>query len=376
MERKILLNSFLISVIINVAILLIPSIFSQYREYKDSQNNDNVTVDFFSLPGAIVPERSSLSIQSDQISASGTSSFQADAKYMSTRTYKTILRELASSNQDPAFNNQLSELEINRPDSLKYNIHSQSDSTLSEPSRTAGSGTRNAVSTIRIKASQSVGKIKPDESNVSVKGSGKEASGYYNISLVRYKDTSDNVSPEALTQLAGAMNRWTKVKTKVIQKPMHLDDPILDRVPLIYITSRRPFAFSERERANLRRYFSNGGFMIFSNTAESGTALMEVANSIGFELWKILGEPAHNLSAVEKRHPLYNDFFDLQKTKLPEILGITISDRLVVIYEDTGYASAWIGGKDDSFLKMGVNIIAYALITNSPFGKGQTMVGF
>ncbi|MDQ1327219.1 MAG: hypothetical protein QG641_499, partial [Candidatus Poribacteria bacterium] len=87
-------------------------------------------------------------------------------------------------------------------------------------------------------------------------------------------------------------------------------------------------------------------------------------NSIGFELWKILGEPAHNLSAVEKRHPLYNNFFDLQKPKLPELLGITISDRLVVIYEDTGYAGAWIGGKDDSFLKMGVNIIAYALTTN------------
>jgi len=53
--------------------------------------------------------------------------------------------------------------------------------------------------------------------------------------------------------------------------------------------------------------------MIFSNTAESETASMEVANSIGFELWKILGEPAHNLSAVEKRHPLYNNFFNLQK---------------------------------------------------------------
>jgi hypothetical protein len=364
MKRNILLKSFLISVVINVAILFIPSISSRYKTYVDTRSEEKVAVDFYSLPGAKIPERRSLSIQPEQMSASGASSFQADAKYMTTRTYKSVLREIASSNQNPAFNSQLSVFEIKRPDSLRTDIHSKSDSTSSEPSRITGSGSRRNIGSGSNKTDQPGGKIKPEESNVSVTGSGKEATGYYNISLVRYEDTSDNVSPEALTQLAGAMNKWTKVKTKVIQKPMRLDDPILDRVPLIYITSRRPFAFSERERANLRRYFSNGGFMIFSNTAESETASMEVANSIGFELWKILGEPAHNLSAVEKRHPLYNNFFDLQKTKLPEILGITISDRFVVIYEDTGYASAWIGGKDDSFLKMGVNIIAYALITN------------
>lgn len=318
---------------------MIPSISSRYREYKDLEANDNVAVDFYSLPGAKISEKQSLSIQSEQMSASGTSNSQANAKYMTTKTYKSVLRELALSNQDPAFNSQLREFEIKRPDLL-------------EQSRITGSGSPRNIG--------SDGKI----TNTNVTGSGKEASGYYNISLVKYEDTSDNISPEAMTQLADAMNKWTKVKTKVIKKPMRLDDTILDRVPLIYITSQRSFVFSERERANLRRYFSNGGFMIFSNTAESETASMEVSNSIGFELWKILGEPAHNLSAVEKRHTLYNNFFDLQKTKLPELLGITISDRLIVIYEDTGYANAWIGGKDDSFLKMGVNIIAYALTTN------------
>jgi hypothetical protein len=346
MKRNILLKSFLLSVAINLAILLIPSISSRYKTYVDTRSEEMVDVDFYSLPGVKITEWQSISIQSEQMNTSGTSNSQANAKYMTTKTYKSVLRELALSNQNPAFNSQLREFEIKRPD-----LHGQSRTTDSESSRSIGS----------------VGKI----ANINVTGSGKEATGYYNISLVRYEDTSDNVSPEALTQLAGAMNKWTKVKTKVIQKPLKLDDPILDRVPLIYITSKRPFAFSERERENLRRYFSVGGFMIFSNTAENETASMEVANSIGFELWKILGEPAHNLSTVEKKHPLYNNFFDLQKTKLPELLGITISNRIVVIYEDTGYANAWISGKDDSFLKMGVNIIAYALATNSLSGKGN-----
>jgi len=371
MKHNILLKSFLISVVINIALLLIPLMSSRYRGSADLETKDNISVDFFSLPGAKVPERRSLSIQPGQTSISDTVGSKADTKYMTTRTYKTIVRELATSNRDPAFANTLSELDIDRPNSTSLNLGSRLDSESIEPSRAVGSGSRSAIGSVKSQTGKSgqSGEIKPDESNVSVTGSGKETSGYYNISLVKYEDTSDNVSPEALTQLASAMNRWTKVRTKVIQKSMKLGDPAISRVPLIYVASQRPFAFSELERANLRRYFSSGGFMIFSNTAESETKSMEVANSIGFELWKILGEPAHNLSTVEKRHPLYNCFFDLQKTKLPEILGITFNGRIIVIYEDTGYASAWANGKDDAFLKIGVNIIAYALTTNPQITK-------
>ena len=62
-----------------------------------------------------------------------------------------------------------------------------------------------------------------------IAGAGKALSGYYNISLVRYEDTSDTVSADALRQLASAMNRWTKIKTKVIGEPIMLDDPELLR---------------------------------------------------------------------------------------------------------------------------------------------------
>ena len=60
------------------------------------------------------------------------------------------------------------------------------DSTSSEPSRITGSGSRRNIGSGGNKTDQPGGKIKPEESNVSVTGSGKEASGYYNISLVRY----------------------------------------------------------------------------------------------------------------------------------------------------------------------------------------------
>jgi hypothetical protein len=205
--------------------------------------------------------------------------------------------------------------------------------------------------------------------NAIITGSGDGLRGYYNISLVRYEDTSDVISADALAQLAGAMNRWTKVRTKVIKEPMMLDDPELLRVPLVYITSRRAFAFSERERKNLRLYFANGGFLLFSNAADSEDEARGVANSIEFELWKVLGSASDDLADIGKRHQIYGSFFGLPGS--PNLRGIALDGRISVIYEDSGYGMAWRMGEDSKrrpYLKLGVNIIAYAL-TTSPMAQ-------
>ncbi|MGB9597384.1 MAG: DUF4159 domain-containing protein, partial [Candidatus Poribacteria bacterium] len=142
--------------------------------------------------------------------------------------------------------------------------------------------------------------------------------------------------------------------------------------PIVYIASKKPFSFSERERQNLRRFFANDGFLIFSNVALSDTQKLEVANSIGFELWKVLGEYAHNLVEIDRNHPIYDSFFYLGKSQLPDILGISLNDRIIAIYEDSGYGNAWAfgkSGKHKPYLEMGVNIIAYALTTNPNIAK-------
>lgn len=97
-----------------------------------------------------------------------------------------------------------------------------------------------------------------------------------------------------------------------------------------------------------------------------------VANSIQFELWQILGND-YNLQPITPKHPLSVSFFDFSK-RLPieidkhqtRLFGISISNRLAVLYDASGYGLTWAKGddKDDKALKFGVNIIVYALTTS------------
>ena len=336
---------------------------SLYSEHSIPQLKEKFEVSFVSLPKARITQRRSVSIDKrfDDAMASGGLHSGSEARYLSTTTYRSIIREAMPFSNDPEVIGVIKDMDADDL-SMRFS-HRQSLKGASEASASsgiAGSGSSKG------KTYEAGGKIQPDESSARISGSGNVLTGYYNMSLVRYEDSSDNISTDALSQLAGAMNRWTQVKTRVIKKPMRLDDPKLADVPLIYIASRRPFAFSERERQNLQRFFNSGGFMVFSNTANSDTQKLEVANSIGFELWRILGEPAHNLSEIDRSHEIYNSFFPLSEPRTPDILGIDINGRAIVIYEDSGYGSAWASGKSSrQNLEVGVNIIAYALTTNS-----------
>jgi hypothetical protein len=357
MKQKTLLNSYLISITLNLALLLSLSFISDYSPIPSK--NEDADVQFVSLPKGRVPPRRAISIdkQTDQAMTAGN---LTDAKYLNTATYRTIIRELAPISREPDFADSIDKLDLDNLTSSKLN---QQFSRRKSSDTPLASQTDHSMSSSKSEAKQTGDSIK-NESRASINNSGDNLKGYYNISLIKYKDSSDNVSTDALYQLAIGMNRWTQIRTKVINTPMRLDDPKLVNVPLIYITSRKPFAFSERERQNLRRFFASGGFMMFSNIAESDTQKLEVANSVGFELWNILGEVAHNLIEIEKSDLIYNSFFNLQKSPLPEILGITLNDRIIAIYEDLGYGSAWVSGKHEPYLEMGVNIIAYALTTN------------
>jgi len=202
-----------------------------------------------------------------------------------------------------------------------------------------------------------------------VEGSGKSVSGYFNISQVKYEDTSDLIRTTGLRHLTSAMNRWTMIETKVLPDPISLDEKEIFRVPLIYIASRKAFAFSHKERQNLRDYLYNGGFLLFSDISEEQIPDGPVANSIQFELWKILGDD-YNLQPITPKHPPCISFFDFSKdlpikmnNRQTGLFGISLTNRLAVLYDAVGYGLAWAKDreKNEQALKFGVNIIVYAL---------------
>ena len=358
MNHRLSLNSFLISLILNLALLLILSIC---REHTTPQSKDAVAVRFVSLHKERL-QRRSLITSPRSVNSSTQHIPSAQINVRITEEIEPAHSDSAASHPAfrvsgfPAFSNYTSQ---------PTGLASTQTQPAGEWERGDGVPSRPTRSGVGGRVGQAERGIVPRQPKAIITGSGDSLTGYYNISLVKYEDTSDVISADALTQLAGAMNRWTEINTKVIREPMMLDDPGLLQVPLVYITSRRPFAFSERERENLHRYLANGGFLLFSNAATSDSDARGVANSIEFELWKVLGEVAHDLVDIGKKHQIYRSFFDLPS--LLGLRGIALDGRIAVIYEDSGYGTAWAtekNGKREPYMRLGVNIIVYALTTS------------
>jgi hypothetical protein len=356
-NRKVSINSFLISLSLNLLLLLILSLWTEPR--MTAQSKESVSVEFTNPPKKntvyrrsfiILPKSPQANInprQASQIATIDTKDFSSPPTASSvlipeTRSFPQSFSPVSS----PGVLS-LPDRESNTGD-RGWGSDSQSRSINSGSGRSIGQGSRG----ITIRQPKAV-----------ISGSGDKLTGYYNISLVKYEDTSDTVSAEALAQLAVAMNIRTDIKTRVIKEPIMLDSPELLNVPMVYITSRRPFAFSERERDNLRKYFNNGGFLLFSNTATPGREAQGVTNSIEFELWKVLGKDVGELNIIGK-NKIYKIFFDLPNTM--KLRGITLEGRLIFIYEDSGYSNVWMESKNtkDELYKLWVNIIVYALSTS------------
>ena len=200
-----------------------------------------------------------------------------------------------------------------------------------------------------------------------VRSSGKELSGYYHIATVQHEDTADTVRNKVLGRLVGAMNRWTNVRTKLLPGNSPLADPEIQRIPLIYITATSAFTFSEQERANLETYLQNGGTLLFSDLSQDWGNEGAVANSVRFELWKILGESA-DLHPVDPGEPISNSFFEFKKgpplvdKNRGQFSVLRLDGRIAVFYDAAGLGLKWLeNDADEKWLRWGVNLIVHTL---------------
>lgn len=205
-----------------------------------------------------------------------------------------------------------------------------------------------------------------------VRGSGEGISGYYNIATVEYEDSADAMRGQALSQLVKAMNRWTNVRTQLIDDSRQLDDPTIQDIPLVYIVANSAFAFSEKERANLRAYLQNGGTLLFSDISAEWGIQGAVANSVRFELWKILNDSAE-FHPITRENPVCASFFQFKKgvphvdKKRGEFYAVELNGRIAVFYDAAGLGLKWMDGdRDEKWLKWGVNLIVYILTSTQP----------
>jgi len=352
------LNSFIISLCLNLVLLLILSIWRENPATIESK--EAVKIEFSRLSKTIPHRRTSIILpKSSQINLKSINNNPIAPTHLKSNSKAPVSSILQ---EEPKVGDIIQSFSFRSPqDNLPLPGKKDNTSAWGRGSDVLSRSLQTGSTTSIASGNRGITIRQPD---AFLSGSGDKLRGYYNISLVKYEDTSDTVSNEALINLAKAMNNLTEIKTKVIKEPIMLDDPEILQLPMVYITSSCPFAFSEKERENLRKYFSRGGFLLFSNIAAKESEIQGVYNSIEFELWKILGKDVGHLNNVAKNHNLYDPFYQIPNNR--RLMGATLKDRIIVVYENSGYGNKWAKGDEikDELYKLGINIIIYALTTS------------
>ncbi len=203
----------------------------------------------------------------------------------------------------------------------------------------------------------------------------------------------------AVPDLVDAIDRYTPIESKV-DNHLFLCSRDIFKAPIVYINTDRMFILTRKEIENLGNYMKSGGFILAENARpdlENGpaeVALRELFNDA-------LGRQARWVR-LSSDHPVYHAFFDFDdgpppgkgvgevkrikanfkqmdvqyRTKpRPYLEGIYLGDRLVGVYSDKNYGAFWQQGyENEPQLKMGVNIVVYALI--QPGSIAQQQISF
>jgi len=190
-----------------------------------------------------------------------------------------------------------------------------------------------------------------------------------------------NPRPTALRRLGWELTRRTSIETSNEPVPVRLDRAALHRHPLLVLAGAGSFpAFSEAERAALRRHLQYGGFLLAD--AADGSDGTGFDASVRRELTKVL--PAAPLRPVARDHVLNKSFYllDRQGGRLlvkPWVEAQALDGRLAVVYSQNDLGGAWArselgewefpcspGGEAqrETAIRIGVNVAMYALCTD------------
>ena len=180
------------------------------------------------------------------------------------------------------------------------------------------------------------------------------------------------------TAMYDTESRYMKEALDLYKRPFNT----LAQYPFMYFTTDRGFELDGNEKFKLGNYLAHGGFVILDNgLPEYGARSIpdtliamatDAINSVPV-VCKTKNLSFLSLASTKKlphNHPVYHCFFDFDNGPPPstcaalkdnEILGIYFYDRLVGVYCPQGYGRSWNNRKNDDQLRMGVNLVVYAL---------------
>ena len=182
-------------------------------------------------------------------------------------------------------------------------------------------------------------------------------------------------TPHALPALLKHIQSGTTLNVQFKREVLNLGETEVFKYPVLYMTGLRDFKFSNVEVARLKNYLASGGVLVAD--AAAGSRAFDVA--FRRELKRFApGE----LKALPQDSPLYQtpykirnvDYSDLVRSRenvnVPVLETVTVDGQLSVIYSPYGLAAGWEqlgfaynrGVADSDALRLGVNILAYAMM--------------
>lgn len=191
------------------------------------------------------------------------------------------------------------------------------------------------------------------------------------IARLQYEGGGDwYANPSSLPNLLGAVRERTGIpvaRREAVVRPL---DPELRQYPYLYLTGHGDVRFSPAERAALRRYLLDGGFL----HADDNYGLDE-----SFREEVALLFPHRELVEIPPDHPVFHGLYEFadglpkiheHDGQPPQALGIFHEGRLVLFYSyESDLGDGWEdpGVHEDApaareaALRMGVNLFLFAL---------------
>ena len=178
--------------------------------------------------------------------------------------------------------------------------------------------------------------------------------------------TSKCFSDEFLT----TVQQKTSISTERRFKAVKLADEELFKIPFVIMTGEGDFNLTTKERENMKRYLTSGGFLLASASCSS----KPWSTAFERELKSLFGKDA--LKDIPLDHEIFRTIFEVKDLKLSHagsevpLRGLTHDGKIVAVYSSEGLndtahteGCCCCGGNEiQNSMEINANILAYALL--------------
>ncbi len=200
----------------------------------------------------------------------------------------------------------------------------------------------------------------------------------FTFTQLEYSGGNWNPRPNAGKRLMWELIKRTSVEARIDIVTLRADDANLFDYPFLYMSGDQEYPpLGEKEINNLRLYLEFGGTLLIDDCL--GKSDFGFDKSIRREIKRLF--PNKSLEKLPKNHTVFKSFYLLNQAygrlmEKPYLEGITIDNRLAIIYSQNDLGGAWAkdslgsweyqvipGGETQRAMafRLGINIVMYAL---------------